>query len=221
MVYFAHYQPEFGFLVAVDGLHNVPEKVPYTTFCCLNPPGALFKTPFDLNQIHVNSNLNWESSITSPQFLEDFFYFQNISARQNLTIIFEIKTVTFQKKGSMIPKTIGWTVLPIFNQSGYVQSGVYQLPIFKGSLPLDMLDYLSHHEAWPYLMNLMSTKNSPVQLLEPTSIIVRLLDGQREVLIKKIFNLVHREISPKDLIMEESITNIFLNQKIIFIFTIP
>jgi len=166
-------------MIAVDGFHNVPEKVPYINFCCINPPGALTTKPLDSRQIYVNSNINWESPIMSPQFLEGFFYFKNISVRQNLTIIFEVRAVAY-KKSSLTLKTIGWTVLPVFNQSGYVQSGIYQLPIFKGPLPLDTLSYISSQDAWPYLMNLMSMKNSPIQLLEPMSIIVRLLDGQRE-----------------------------------------
>jgi len=219
MIYFAKYQSEFGFMIAVDGFHNVPEKVPYINFCCINPPGALTTKPLDSRQIYVNSNINWESPIMSPQFLEGFFYFKNISVRQNLTIIFEVRAVAY-KKSSLTLKTIGWTVLPVFNQSGYVQSGIYQLPIFKGPLPLDTLSYISSQDAWPYLMNLMSMKNSPIQLLEPMGIIVRLLDGQREVSLNLTKINSFRGIFQEDLILKGLIINIFHLLKAISTFTI-
>ena len=183
LVYIAKYQPSLGFRIAIDGFHNVPEKVPYVSLCCLNPPGALFQDPPNMKNVCMNSQFNWDSPITSPQFLEDFFRFQDISFKKNLNLIIEVKTIIFNKKSVPLIKPVGWTVLPIFNSDGYVQAGIFQLPIFKGTIPKDTLQHITYNDAWPYLMDLMRVKKSPVQLLEPMSVIVRLLDAQREVII--------------------------------------
>jgi len=180
MTYFARYEPEAGFLVAVDGIHNPPERIPYVSVCCLNPPGALFQHPPDPNQICLNSEFNWESPITSPQFTEGWFSFTDINPRKNLNLIFEIKSVVFAKNNIPTIKTVGWALLPVFNSHNCVQSGIYQIPVFKGGLTRDLLDNITHNEAWPYLMNLMSTKKSALSYLEPMTLVVRLLDGQRE-----------------------------------------
>lgn len=186
-MYIAKYQPQFGFFVAIDGFHNVPDKIPYVGLSCLNPPGALYQENPDVSQIRLVSRLDWESPITSPQFLNDFFSFKHITPKKNLNLIIEARTVTLNRKEAFF-KTVGWTVLPIFNSNGYVDSGIYQLPILKGSIPKDLLDHITHHEAWPYINDLLHMKKSPVQLLEPMSVIVRLLDGQREVGYKQILS---------------------------------
>lgn len=184
MTYFSKYLPQYGFKIAIDGFHNVPEKVPYVCLACLNPPGALHQTPIDPNQVYLSSKIDWESPLSTPHFTEDFYNFYNISAKNNLTLFLEVRTVTFNKKDVPAFKTVGWTVVPIFNPNGYMQSGCYQLPIFKGTIPKDVLDRITHNDAWPVLMELLAMKKSPVQLLEPMSVIVRVVDGQREVYIR-------------------------------------
>ena len=44
MKYFAIYDPDFGFKIAVDGIHNVPKKanVFYVVIISLNPPASLY-----------------------------------------------------------------------------------------------------------------------------------------------------------------------------------
>jgi hypothetical protein len=185
MTYFSKYLPQYGFKIAIDGFHNTPEKVPYVSVACLNPPGALHQRPIDPNQVYLISKMDWESPITTPHFTEELFSFYNISFKKNLTLFLEVKSVTF-KKDAPVFKTIGWTVVPVFNSNGYVQSGCYQLPVFKGVIPKDILDKITHNDVWPVIMELLAMKKSPIQLLEPMSAIVRVIDGQREVYIKLV-----------------------------------
>jgi hypothetical protein len=101
---------------------------------------------------------------------------------KNLTLIIDVKSVIFKKKGTLpVFSSVGWTALPIFSPDGYVQSGIYQLPIFKGTVPKDILEQLPENDPWPFLMDKLNEKKSKLQLLEPMSAVVRLLDGQREV----------------------------------------
>lgn len=170
-----------GFKFALDGFHNVPEEIPYVGLYCLNPPAALYNSG-DRNQVHLNSNFNWESPYCSPQFLEGYVTFRDVKFDKNLTLIIDVRTVTFKKKGQMeIIKPIGWTALPIFSPDKYVMSGIYQLPIFKGPVIPEILKELPEQDPWHYLMEKMNEKKTKLEFLEPMSAIVRLLDGQREV----------------------------------------
>mmetsp|Transcript_22582 Transcript_22582/g.19587 ORF Transcript_22582/g.19587 Transcript_22582/m.19587 type:complete len:140 (-) Transcript_22582:547-966(-) len=99
--YFAKYQKESGFKFALDGFHNVPDKVPYIGLCCLNPPAALY-TGKDTNMIHLYSTFNWESPYSSPQFLDPFVTFRDISFDKNLTLIIDVRTLTFKKKNKTV-----------------------------------------------------------------------------------------------------------------------
>ncbi len=184
LTYFAQYQPQLGFIIAVDGFHNTQEKNPHTSVCFLNTPDIVQKLNSETGKFFMNCNLDWESPMTSPQFLEDYFYFENIYFKPYLTLIFQAYTIVFNKKGPTM-KILGWTALPIFHSSGHIQSGVYQLPLFKGLVSQEILDYISHNEAWTYFNVLLGEKNSPLKLLEPMSIVVRLLDRQREVFLEK------------------------------------
>ena len=42
MRYFAPYNRELGFKIAVDGVHNTPHPIPYGCILSLNPPGSLY-----------------------------------------------------------------------------------------------------------------------------------------------------------------------------------
>ena len=44
MKYFAEYDPEIGFKISVDGIHNIPHKknVFYVVIMSLNPPSSLY-----------------------------------------------------------------------------------------------------------------------------------------------------------------------------------
>ncbi len=44
MKYFAIYDPDFGFKIAVDGIHNLPKKsnIFYVVVLSLNPPASLY-----------------------------------------------------------------------------------------------------------------------------------------------------------------------------------
>ena len=72
MKYFAHYDQDIGFKIAVDGLHNLPKlkNVFYVVIMSLNPPGSLYtasKVP--TNDVNLISTFDWDSSVVSQRFL--------------------------------------------------------------------------------------------------------------------------------------------------------
>ena len=70
-------------------------------------------------------------------------------------------------------------MLPIFSADGYVKSGMYQLPVFKGTVPGSFLPDLAISDPWNLLMNSVSKPGGPTYL-DPVSVIVRLVDTQRD-----------------------------------------
>jgi len=120
------------------------------------------------------------SPLSSPQFLEGFVTFKDVAFEKNLVMIVDIKTVTFKNKTDPIFSNIAWTVVPLFSPDGYILSGIYQIPLFQGSIPKDIVDKLPLNDPWPFIEENMKGKKPLAKYWDYTSVIVRVLDGQRE-----------------------------------------
>lgn len=184
MIYFAKYQPPAGFKFSLDGFHNSPiTNLPLIGLYCLNPPAPLYAPVIiDPNAILMNSNFDWESPLNSPKYNEGFFTWKDQIFNKNLSIIIDVRSVYLSGRGDKIKiEPIGWTIVPVYTPNGYVKSGCYQIPIFKGAVKTEMLQPLSENDPWEYIMEQKAQKK--LQYLEPMSAVVRLLDAQREVKI--------------------------------------
>lgn len=197
MRYYAFYNPKSGFKFAIDGLHNLPKEGFFVTAFCLNPPGALYNDTGDRLQVNFNSSLDWTSPAISPRYIDGYMRYRDINFSQNLCYIIDVREIKIHKKGVEI-MDYGWTILPVFTYDGYVNSGVYQLPLFKGAVKKIVLQELEHSkEPWKKMISFMEkrdnyTNKKILELLEPASVVVRLLDGQREGHFKISFD--HRRI---------------------------
>lgn len=184
LMYFAHYRAQAGFKFALDGIHMAPnDSIPYIGLYCLNPPGALYEEEGDRAKIQITTLLNWEGPAKSPQFLDGYITFKDMNFEKNLCMIIDIRSVNFAKIPPLFSK-IGWTICPIFSPDGYVLSGLYQIPLFKGEFPNALRTELQENDPWPYLMDLVKNKRNPhkVAYLENASVMCRLVDSQREVI---------------------------------------
>lgn len=57
----------------------------------------------------------------------------------NLVVVIDVRGIS----GKGPPKSIGWTMLPVFEErTRFVASGYYQLPLFSGAVPSQLLDQL-------------------------------------------------------------------------------
>ena len=102
-----------------------------------------------------------------------------------MCIIIEVITLQFSGKGNKANmQTIGWGVLPIFTPNQYVKSGVYQIPIIKGAVNKDFVKMLRETDPMELIIEHLENKKSKFKMsyLRPMSIIVRLIDSQREVI---------------------------------------
>lgn len=69
------YQPEIGFRVAVDGLHNVKAKTNGSFFkvlYCVSPPASFYQQVQLTGDTHLTTTLDWSSAQASPEFKDGF-----------------------------------------------------------------------------------------------------------------------------------------------------
>ena len=90
------------------------------------------------------------------------------------------------KKGNEIDPVIkpyAWTILPVFTYEMFVNSGVYQIPLMKGRVNVNVLNSVnSSTKPWERFMEFVTeidfdTNKPTLEMLKPTSVIVRLIDG--------------------------------------------
>lgn len=187
--YFARYSQEAGFKIAIDGLHNLPDKGIYATVYCINPPGSLYSEEKDVSQIQLNSSLDWSSAVKTPNYIEGYVHYRKVTADKAKCLVIDvrkIRVVIKKDKEFFDPEPYGWTILPIFTFDLYVNSGVYQLPLFRGSVNAQILKEVSAStDPWKRMLQISQEKDLEtylprLQFIYPSSVIVRLVDGQRE-----------------------------------------
>lgn len=180
MLYFAKYRQESGFKFALDGLHNADTAQPYIGLYSLNPPGDFYvwEDEPNVSKLQLNSVLDWDGPLNSPRFLDGYMTFKDILFSKNLHLIVDIRTVNLLKNPPQFTN-IGWTIVPLFTPDGFVLSGVYQLPLIQGEVNRTIIKELPENDPWPYILDHIKAKK--IKWLGKTSIMIRLVDAQREV----------------------------------------
>ncbi|KAL4441575.1 hypothetical protein ABPG74_021507 [Tetrahymena malaccensis] len=146
----------------------------------------------DTSEVNLSSVYVWESAAGSPQFNNNWATFNKEFNRYQVVVV-DIKSISFK---SVDPKfeDVGWTIVPLFSYDGYVNSGIFQIPLIKGPVNPQFLYYLrkknkrkyqndnrrDRRQPWELLMDKMQEKRSGLRMLEFTSIICRVLDSQRQ-----------------------------------------
>ena len=154
----------------------------------------------------MNSAYDWDSPIRSPSFIEGYVtYYQREFTKGKVCIIDVREIKKFADKESEF-ETYAWTILPVFTYEGYVNSGVYQMPLFRGEVDENVLTRVNNStDPWKEFMDIskeidFDTGKPTIQYLRPASVIVRLIDGQREVRnsyqrnILRIFLVFHKKL---------------------------
>lgn len=96
---------------------------------------------------------------------------------KNFHVIIDVREVLIEENTI---KPVGWTILPIFSSDEYVKSGVFQLPLYQGKVSLKAITDMLESDPISYLRNAVSNKLGPIKYLHPASVLLRLVDGQRD-----------------------------------------
>jgi len=86
----------------------------------------------------------------------------------------------------------------MFLEGGYINSGQYQLPVFKGTPAPELIEQFNELaeteeetlDPWEVVAAVMDEKKSGIKYLNNMTVVIRLLDGQREVGIASIYELI-------------------------------
>ena len=177
------YQSEAGFKISIEQLHNLPTGFGGScalTKCiyCLSPPAPYYEDPKLTEEVCFTTMHDWDSPQYSPKFLDGFHAYRDVNYDENLIVIIDIKWVKEKKGKKIVTDNLGWTVLQVFNEDGYVRSGYYQLPVFQGVITKNLIDEMQMETAWPLLAREMQTKKGRAKLLTSCSCFVKLIDEQ-------------------------------------------
>lgn len=77
-------------------------------------------------------------------------------------------------------------MVPLFSPDGYALSKAFQIPLIKGPVDPAIIKQMEKRDPWeliPELMNDPKTK-ATIKYAQYTSIIVRVVDAQREVIFQ-------------------------------------
>jgi hypothetical protein len=212
--FFAKYLEQAGFKFTVDAIHNLPNNNPYVTTFTLNPPGDYYKDSNLTEMLVFNAEINWKHPIGQILYNDNLYYFKEIPFDPYMQVIIEVKEMIYQADDTFKFQDYGWTVVPIFIGDGYVMNGHYQIPLFAGSYPKEiLLEDLKEKKAWETIQEIFSQRKSPFKWKNFSSVLVRIIDGQREGQLNKKLDLdtLDHKYLPEDI---EKKTKFAYNQQV-------
>jgi hypothetical protein len=180
------YYPDTGFKASVDGLHKLPKGVLTKVIFQLSPPAGFYQDPKLTEDVLFTTMHDFSSPQKSPRFLDDFFPYRDIVFDPRLLLIIEVQSVKFDRKGEMSHEPIGWGLLPIFHEEGYVDNGSFHIPLYQGAPKKELLTEMQFDEPISIIeRELCKGRKSSVKYLGQASAFVRIVDSQFE----DIFNM--------------------------------
>lgn len=60
----------------------------------------------------------------TPVYMNGFYVYPNVAFDRNLSMIIDVRMVNISRVKPEVTN-VGWAVLPIFEDNGYVDSGIY------------------------------------------------------------------------------------------------
>jgi hypothetical protein len=144
----------------------------------------------------VASTLDYTSPLRSHQLLDGYFHYRDVAGEQNLAVILDVRSVEFVRGVSKIVES-GWVVIPIFfskDMKIYVRSGLYQCPLLSGAPSPELIQEMStYDDQWNFIQNMIDERR--LKLKEPFSVLIRILDGQREGHFNKAYDYTRIDYS--------------------------
>ncbi|KAK3285938.1 hypothetical protein CYMTET_6480 [Cymbomonas tetramitiformis] len=184
MLNFRHahnYQSDLGFHIALDGFSNT-NGAAFAALHSIAPPAPFYTDDtFRISDgMHSTRKFDLESPVSLLGWTDGFTAHHDVMYNSKLVALIDLRSVDV-KTG--IVQQYGWSLLPIFEEdSEFIASGHYQLPIFRPPVSAKLLDSLATSSEAVSLRELLATamSNSEMKLLNSKqSVFVRLLDDQR------------------------------------------
>lgn len=182
--YFSAYVPELGFRFGIERLHGLKERIPHICITSIMPPGSLYNVPAKNGpDVHMFLDYDVQSPWSSIQFLEDMLEYSNLPVTERIGFLVDVKGVKFSG-GQVQVVDVAWTFFPIqvmlenedHSYSHYINSGLFSVPLWQGPVRADLVRYAARTDN-PFSM---LQQDRSLKRLENASVIIRILDKQRE-----------------------------------------
>ena len=172
-----------GFKMSIDGLHNLPTPKYYFCLYTVNPEASFYIGEKSKHKLKSNTSYDWDvSGYTTIIYNENYVRYADVPYHPNAHFVVDVRSIRMTSDGIPEFKKEAWTIIPIFTPDEYVNSGIYQFPLFKGAPDPGMLRDMSKTDCWQYMMKALELKgNAGIQYWGKASVFCRLLDLQREV----------------------------------------
>ncbi|KAI9205318.1 uncharacterized protein BJ171DRAFT_615891 [Polychytrium aggregatum] len=146
--YVCPYDPKCGFCVSVDSANKLSAKGAAFALLSICPPAHLYHDEKDpaavevfADDLHPVSSLDMDSHYRSPVWRDGFHWYRRRKYSKRMLVVIDVRTmINISDNWSVVSE--GWTGIPIFDNKGYVQYGVYRLPLFEGTPPSTLLKAL-------------------------------------------------------------------------------
>lgn len=181
--FFSKYRDTGGFKLNIDGVHQPPKVGFYVTSYVLNPPGLFYLTGSRAD-VSVYTTFDWtKSTKATTRYNEGYKMFSRIKFSTSLHFLVELCQVDLPAFGEPSRLPVAFTILPVFviddlSGQGYVNSGVYQMPLFEGGVTKELVVDLQTGDPWKKLQDRLTSGN--LKYWGTSSVVCRLLDIQRE-----------------------------------------
>ncbi|XP_063003619.1 uncharacterized protein LOC134413366 [Elgaria multicarinata webbii] len=201
LTYVSRYIPTYGIKFAVERAMNLPWPGLTMVHFCFNPPGAFYfgsqwlkyDYPIFVEELDINSYQH------CPAWLDGFKACPHRAYHEYSTVIIHLyehvvvnpardaldekENVQAAQRRAMLKgerlsyplESQAWTVLHVFSR-GYCNTGIYQLPLYKGAPSQIMLASLSQGKCSSIMKSMLHKK--VIQLVPGASVIVCIADGR-------------------------------------------
>ncbi|KDO35111.1 hypothetical protein SPRG_01178 [Saprolegnia parasitica CBS 223.65] len=206
------YQPEIGFRVAIDGLHNLPSSTNGSfvkVLASVAPPAAFYQvqilahssvdtlsaqTPQLTDDVQLTVSYDWTSASSSPEFSDGYHTYRDVVAVSStpLLLVLDVRCVKMGKSGDWASTPFGWTYLKLLHsESGGIAPGSFQLPLFAGNVTLDVLQHDQDLDS--LVTQEVAKKKGLIAYIPGASLLLRIEDGQ----LPGVFPTPFTTIEPK------------------------
>lgn len=188
----SQYEPSLGFRVSVEAIHDNNIKAFYGVLSSILPPASFYDPnreggPKDIFTF-TEPNFDDKASTSASYLLDsgDAVLKGHVAEKKGMSVLFDIKAYMPGKDQFV---DYGFSVIPVLTTLNtdadentnefYVASGVFTLPVYKGKPSKDVVDILREHTS-PIEELVRMQKGRQVEYLGTTSIVVKVVDSQRE-----------------------------------------
>lgn len=172
---FAKYNPIAGLQVCALNAHNLPHPALSFGVVSLVPPGTLYRSPPQpATGVRFTDDFEPESSLRSPVWKGGAGHLQQVPFDETTLVVVEVRMLKKLQPVQLEPQ--GWSVVPAF-YGGDVNTGIFQLPLYNGSPPRELLAEMKAGD-WRVALE-QALASRAIKLVESASVEVSIQDAQR------------------------------------------